>query len=114
MKNILKRKMQEITPTCYGKYPKEYNLTNLINVKEELTTIEDRVYKYKVAIELGKSVVCTENDMIYMKDYVIREIINEVYGEIYYKLLELRTKIYHGDTPENIKILNELLEYTRS
>jgi hypothetical protein len=113
MENIIRRKMQEIAPTCYGRYLKEYKLTNLINVEEDLTTLEEMIYKYNITLKLGKAVVCTENDMIYMKDYVIRELINELYGEIYFKLLELRTNIYYGDAPENIKILNELLEYTR-
>jgi len=113
MENIIRRKMQEKTPTCYGRYPKKYNITDIVNVKEDLDINEDMSYRYDITLKLGKSVICTKDDLIYMKEYTIRDIINELYGEIYQKLLKLRTNIYYGDSPENIKILNELLEYAR-
>jgi len=105
--------MKELEPKVRGAYPRVNKISSIINIEEDLTSPMMSTYKYDMIISLGKSVVCGEEEIAFMKNYVVKEIIYELYGELYKNLLTLRTNIYNADSPENLKLLDELLEYVR-
>jgi hypothetical protein len=113
MENIIRRKMKELEPKVRGTYPNRNQISSTLSIEENLTSPMMHNYKYDMIISLGKSVVCGEEEIAFMKNYVIKEVIYELYGEIYKNLLTLRSNIYNADSPENLRLLDELLEYVR-
>jgi len=110
----IKEKLEKVPAIKRDVYPNQEYLTEFSSIFENVTTRNKYDYEYDVVLRLGSSVICGEDEIEAMREYVIRGLLHELYGEIYQKLIKLRINLVHGNSDENRELLNELINDTRS